>query len=38
MRAVAFHYLRGKVTYIYFDPQWDALTNFFGLAGLNVLD
>jgi hypothetical protein len=38
MRAVAFHYLHGKVTYIYFGPQWDALTNFVRLDGMNVLD
>ena len=38
MQAVAFHYLRGKVTYVYFGPQWGALTEFVRLDAMNVLD
>lgn len=37
-QAVAFHYMRGKVTYIYFGPQWEALTKYVRLDGMNVLD
>jgi len=37
-RAIAFHYMRGKITYVHFGAPSEPLTNFVRLDGLNVIE